>query len=127
MAGTCMLEEQLRIMTPHSYVALQRLVMAMADYVGSVGKTTFFGRHRGEKAYAKFLSALKQTCHAMVIDGVASEASTGDELLDVLSELLRKFSLAFPCWQEAYAYAATLLGPKRSDALALVARLRSQA
>ena len=127
MAGLRMFEDQLQIMTPHSYVALQRLVAAMADYVNNAGKTTFFGRDKGQQAYAKFLAALRQTCHAMIVDKVVRESSTEEELLNALTELLRKFSLAFPNWQEAYAFAADLLGPRRSEALTLVARLRSSA
>lgn len=125
MAGLRMFEEQLQIMTPHSYVALQRLVITMADYVNNVGKTTFFGRDKGQESYSKFLEALKKACQALVLDQVITESSTNDELLNALEELLRKFSLAFPNWQEAYRFAAEFLGPKRADALALVERLRS--
>ena len=59
MAGIRMFEDQLRIMTPHTFNASQKLVMAMADVANNAGKTTFFGRDKGQQSYAKFLAALK--------------------------------------------------------------------
>ena len=44
MAGIRMYEEQLRIITPHTFNALQKLVMAMTDTANNAGKKTFFGK-----------------------------------------------------------------------------------
>jgi len=120
-----MFEEQLRIMTPHTYNALQKLVMAMADTVKNAGRQTFFGKDKGQESYSKFLATLKATIQSMVLDGVVSEATPTEEVLNALEEKLEKFAMAYPSWQEAYGFAAMFLGERRADAIATVERLRS--
>ena len=125
MAGIRLFEEQLRLMTPHTYNALQKLVMAMADVAKNAGKTTFFGRDKGQESYSKFLAMLKVTVQAMVLDEVIRESTPTEEVLVELQGKLEKFSMAFPNWQDAYGFAAVFLGKQRQDAIATVERLRS--
>ena len=63
MADNKLFEEQLRIMTPHTYNALQKLVMAMADVSKNSGKKTFFGRDKGQEAYDKFQKSFPKYSH----------------------------------------------------------------
>ncbi len=125
MSGIRMYEEQLRIMTPHTYNALTKLVMAMADYTKDVGKSTIFGRDKGQKAYSKFLFALKVTLQSMVIDEIVGERVSTDVVLDKFLEKFEKFKLAHPQWPDAYAFGGYFFGEKREDAIAIVERLRS--
>ena len=125
MAGIRMFEEQLQIMSPHTLNALQKLVMAMADLAKNAGKKTFFGRDKGQEAYAKFLSTLKVTIHSMILDGVITEATPSSQAVDTLEQKLKLFSMAFPNWQEAYGFAAVFFGQSRQDAVAAIERLRS--
>jgi hypothetical protein len=125
MAGIRMFEEQLRIMTPHTFHALQNLVMAMADVTKNAGKTTFFGRDKGQKSYSKFLEMLKITLQSMVLDEVIRESTPTEEVLVALQLRLDKFALAFPNWSDAYGFATMFLGKQRDDALATIERLRS--
>jgi hypothetical protein len=55
---------------PHTFNALQHLVMAMSDFVNSRGKKSFFGKDKGLAEYKKFEEKLKDTLLAMVLDGV---------------------------------------------------------
>jgi hypothetical protein len=125
MAGIKMFAEQLQVMTPHTYNSLQHLVTTMADVVKNADKKTFLGRDKGVGSYQKFLVALKATMHAMVLDRVISEGSPTDEVIAKLEEKLQKFSMAYPNWQDAYGFAATFFGERRSDAIATIDRLRS--
>lgn len=125
MAGIRMYEDQMRIMTPHTFNALQKLVMSMADVVKNAGKTTFFGHDKGLKSYAQFLSKLKETLQSMVLDGVVRESTPTDQVLKELEAKLEKFSLAFPNWQDAYGFAAFFFHEKREDAVATIERLRA--
>ena len=125
MAGIRLFEEQLQLATPHMFNALTKLVMAMADVTKSAGKRTFLGRDKGQEAYSRFLEALKKTLHAMVLDGVIREATPSEEVAEELEKKLQKFSMAFPNWQDAYAFAGMFLGEKRRDAIATIERLRS--
>ena len=125
MAGIRMFEDQLRVMCPHTYNALQKLVLAMADIARNAGKKTFFGRDKGQEAYSKFLATLKATVQAMVLDELIREATSTEDVLVVLEEKFRKFSLAFPHWQDAYGFSAVFFGQGRTDAIATIERLRS--
>jgi hypothetical protein len=125
MAGVRLFEEQLQLATPHTFNALTKLVMAMADVTKSAGKRTFFGRDKGQEAYSRFLEALKKTLHAMVLDGVIREATPAEQVANELERKLQKFSMAFPNWQDAYAFAGMFLGEKRGDAIATIERLRT--
>lgn len=120
-----MFEEQLRVLTPHTYNALTKLVMAMADVRKNAGKKTLFGRDKGQESYSKFLSALKVTLQAMVLDGVVHESTPSEEVAIELEHKLKTFSLAFPNWQDAYGFAAFFLGDGRKDAVATMERLRA--
>ena len=124
MAGVRFSEEQLRLLGPHTFAALQKLVMSMADVAKNAGKTGLFGRNKGQEAYSRFLAALKVTVQSMVLDGVIRESTPTEEVLSALEAKLDQFSRMFPNWQDAYGFAAIFLGERRVDALATVERLR---
>ena len=126
MAGIRMFEEQLRLMTPHTYNALTKLVMAMAGVAKNAGKKTFFGRDKGQESYSKFLATLKITLHSMVLDDIIQESTPSEEVLAELESKLQKFKMAFPNWQDAYEFAAMFFEKNRKDALAAIERLRSE-
>lgn len=126
MAGMRLYQEQLTIINPHAFAALQKLVMAMADVANDTGKKTWFGRDRGAIAYEKFMSSLKQTITGMILDGNINESSTADEIVIALGDLLDKFSMAFPNWLDAYNFANAFFDPSRkSEYTAVINRLRS--
>ena len=123
MAGNKLFEEQLRIMTPHTYNALTKLVMAMAGISKNAGKKTFFGRDKGQEAYDKYLKSLKVTVQCMVLDDIIRESSSNEEVLNELESKINKFKMAFPNWQDAYAVSDMFFENKK-DALATIERLR---
>lgn len=112
-------------MTPHTYNALTKLVMSMADVRKNTGKKTLFGRDKGQEAYSKFLSTLKITMQAMVLDGIIRESSPTEDVATELESKLEKFAMAFPNWKDAYGFAAFFLHDQREDAIATMHRLRS--
>ena len=117
------LAEHLQQAWPHTFAALQKLVMAMADYANSRGKKTFFGRDRGLRAYKKFEDTLRDTLLAMVIDGDVERDGAADAYRVCLVERIRQFSLVFPNWQDAYAFAWQYLENQRDAANARIAAL----
>lgn len=125
MAGIQLFEEQLRLMTPHTYNALTKLVMAMVDVRKNTGKKTFFGKDKGQESYSKFLHALKVTMQAMVLDDVIRESTSTEDVATELERKLEKFAMAYPNWRDAYGFAAFFLHDQREDAIATMNRLRS--
>ena len=125
MAGIRLFEEQLRLMSPHTFNALQKLVMAMAGVVKNANTKTFFGRDKGQEAYAHFLSTLKVTVQAMLLDGLVRESTPSEEVTEQLRSKLESFALAFPNWTDAYGFAAMFFGEAKDDAIATIERIRS--
>ena len=125
MAGLRMIEENMRVMTPHTLNALQKLVMVMADIRKNAGKKTLFGKDKGQETYSKFLAMLKITIHSMILDGVIQESTSSAEVVTELLARLQMFSLAFPNWQDAYGFATYFLDDQKGNAVATIERLRS--
>lgn len=125
MTGMRLYQEQLRIMTPHTFNALQHLVMSMADVMKNKDKKTLFGRDKGAMSYSKFLKALRVTVHSMVLDGVIRESTGTDQVAKELEDKLEKFAMAYPNWPDAYGFAAMFFGELRQDAIATLERIRS--
>lgn len=125
MAGLRMIEENMRVLTPHTLNALQKLVMAMADFHNSRDKRTLFGRDKAQVTYAKFLKVLRTTIQSMILDRVIQESTSSEDVVGALTSKLDAFSLAFPNWQEAYGFATYFFGEQRHNAVATIERLRS--
>lgn len=86
MSGSQFFQDQLRIITPHTYNALQKLVMAMADVKKNIGKKTIFGRDKGQESYSKFLENLKITLQAMILDDIMKESASTVEAIGYLEK-----------------------------------------
>lgn len=125
MSGSQFFQDQLRIITPHTYNALQKLVMAMADLKKNIGKKTLFGRDKGQESYSKFLEKLKITLQAMILDDIMKESASTVEAIGHLEEKLNEFSMAHPNWLDAYDFANRFFSGDMKDAKAVVERLRS--
>ena len=94
---------------PHTFNALQHLVMAMAGLANARGKKTFFGRDKGLAAYKNFEDKLKDALLAMVLDGVIERNAPVTLARTRLVEAIQVFEVAFPNWQDAYAFANEFL------------------
>ena len=94
---------------PHTFNALQQLVMAMADFANNRGKKSFFGRDKGLEAYKKFEDKFRDTLLAMVIDGIVQRNVDPEPARLKLIEAIEVFSYAFPNWQDAYIFADEFL------------------
>ncbi len=57
----------------------------MADVTKNTGKKTLFDRDKGQESYSKFLSMLKITIQAMVLDGVVRENTPTDDVIVFLA------------------------------------------
>lgn len=125
MAGVKFIAELMQRQSPHTFNALTKLVMAMADVAKNAGKKTLFGRDKGQLSYAAFLTQLKATVQCMVLDGLVSEATPSSEVGELLHAKLLEFSLAYPNWQDAYGFAAQFFGAERQSATATIERIRS--
>jgi hypothetical protein len=90
---------------PHTFNALQKLVMAMATYQKNRGKRTIFGKDKGLDSYKKFENVLRDTLLAMVVDGAVERNVTAKECRETLTEMVAAFVEVFPNWQDAYSFA----------------------
>ena len=89
---------------PHTFNALQKLVMAMAAYQKNRGKKTIFGKDKGLDSYKKFESVLRDTMLAMVVDGAVESNVKAKECRETLTEMIAAFAEVFPNWQDAYSF-----------------------
>ena len=123
MAGDKFAEQQLQLMFPHTYNALQKLVMAMADVSKNTGKKTFFGRDKGQEAYNKFQKSMKVTIQCMVLDSVIRESTSTKEVISELQKKIKHFQMAYPNWQDAYVFSDWFF-ENEEDVIATIERLR---
>lgn len=90
---------------PHTFNALQSLVMTMDKYYKVRNKSTIFGRDRGLKAFKKFEAQLKNSLYALVLDNVVSRNASASSYYENLMEMIASFMNLFPNWQDGYAFA----------------------
>ncbi len=110
---------------PHTFNAMQGLVMAMEKAINSRGKKTLFGHDKGRISYEEFLEKLRATLRCLVLDGLLEESSDGATALEAMRGALQAFSGAFPNWPAAYQYAGEFFGDgNKANAIAVIQRLR---
>ncbi len=97
---------QFQARLPHTYTAMEHLIMAMADAHNNHGKTTFFGNDKGLKSYIKFEEKLKDVLIAMTMDGIASRAQSANEFREILQEVVHAWFEIFPNWPDAQTFSA---------------------
>jgi hypothetical protein len=111
---------------PHTFNAMQFLVMAMANIQKARGKRTLFGRDRGLVAYEKFDEKLRKTLLAMVMDGLVERNSQPAYCRTQLLGVLGLFAMIFKPWQDAYAFAHEYFDLKQPVAEARIRDLMRQ-
>ena len=110
---------QLQARFPHTYTAMEHLIMAMADAHINHGKTTFFGNDKGLKSYMKFEEKLKGTLLAMSMDGLISRTATANEFRETLEAVVDAWFEIFPNWPDAqtFSVAKIFANPKAGNQL----------
>jgi hypothetical protein len=101
--------EEFQNEAPHTFNALQKLVMAMASYQKNRGKKTFFGKDKGLSSYKNFEEKLRDTLLTMVLDNIVSRTSSANDFREALIECINLFETTFPNWQDAYYFASEFL------------------
>jgi hypothetical protein len=114
---------QLQAKIPHTYTAMEHLIMAMADAFNSRGKTSFFGHDKGLKSYLKFEEKLKNALLAMVIDGLLKRSDSAATYLEKLLLVIDAWEAIFPNWPDAHAFAYEKLRSNPSEARKLITNL----
>lgn len=99
---------------PHTFNALQHLVMTMADFQKNRHKPPLFGWDRALASYKKFHAKLRDTLIAMEMDGLVTSAAPPSEYREQLIDAIDRFSEVFPNWLDAYDFAMEYL--TRDDA-----------
>jgi hypothetical protein len=99
------LAEAYRDSYPHTFGALQRLVMSMAKVFNNRGKFSVLRKDKGLAAYKVFEDRLRDTVLAMVLDRIIARNAPASEVRSRLIEAIELFSRVFPNWQDAYAFA----------------------
>ena len=95
---------------PHTYAAMEKLVMAMEDAFKARGKTTFFGHDRGLIAHQKFETRLRDTLLALSMDGLVKRTASPEEYWGVVGAVINQWAVIFPNWPAAYTFANEMLG-----------------
>lgn len=95
---------------PNTFKAMQYFVMALDDCAKNVGKKSFFGKDKGEKALESLGVNTLRTLRAMQADGVVSQAASWKDLHTSLREELFAFTEGFPTWVNAMAYGIVFFG-----------------
>jgi len=114
---------ELQVRFPHTYTAMEHLIMAMADAHNNQGKKTFFGNDKGLKSHIKFEEKLKNTLLAMTMDGLVARHASATDFREALLTVLAAWFEIFPNWPDAYAYANTMLISNKRDACQLISVL----
>lgn len=114
---------QLQEKIPHSYTAMEHLVMAMADAHNNKGKTSFFGNDKGLKSYIKFEEKLKNTLFALTLDGLVNRFDASEKYREVLLAVVATWFEIFPNWPDAATFAWEKLGANPEEARKLIASL----
>ena len=100
---------ELQAACPHTYNALQHLVMAMADFKKRRGKKSLFGRDKGLAAYKNFENKLEDTLLSLVLDGAIPRNADPHTAREALIHAIVAFKKSFPNWQDAYSFAHEFL------------------
>lgn len=114
---------ELQAHIPHTYTAMEHLIMAMEDAYRNKGKTNFFGHDKGLKSYLKFEEKLKNTLLAMVMDGVVKRSDLAVTYIEKLLAVIDVWGEIFPNWPDAHAFADEKLRSDTSEACELVTSL----
>lgn len=114
---------ELQSRIPHTYTAMEHLIMAMADAYNHRGKTTFFGNDKGLKSYKKFEEKLKDALFALSIDGLVPRAAPANEYREMLAQILVAWFEIFPNWPDACNFAAEKLARNSKEANSLISSL----
>lgn len=117
------LASQLQARMPHTYTAMEHLIMAMADAYNNRGKTSLFGRDKGLKSYLKFEEKLKNTLLAMTLDGLVSRTDSSKKFLEAMLMVLDAWQAIFPNWPDAEAFAYEKLRANEVEARKLISSL----
>lgn len=96
---------QLQAKMPHTYTAMEHLIMAMADAYNSRGKTTFFGNDKGLKNYIKFEEKCKGALLAMMMDGLVKRTDHAEKYREALVAVMVAWQQIFPNWPDAFNFA----------------------
>ncbi|MFC7091909.1 hypothetical protein ACFQH5_20405 [Halomonas salifodinae] len=89
---------------PRTYIALQKLVIAMSKVVSSQGKRTWLGRDKGVAALQNFFERLSEALTAMMLEGLILPGDDDITAQDALLCELSDFEQAHPNWQDAYRF-----------------------
>jgi hypothetical protein len=114
---------QLQSHIPHTYTAMEHLIMAMADAYNNRGKTSFFGNDKGLKSYIKFEEKLKGVLIALTMDGLVDRFETSEKFHSVLLQVISTWFEIFPNWPDAQAFAYEKLLASPDSARKLIASL----
>ncbi|WP_197338762.1 hypothetical protein [Ralstonia solanacearum] len=89
---------------PHTFTALQHLVMAMDDCAKHVGQRTLFGRDKTQEYLTKLALQLSRTIDAMRTDGLLTPFAEPQAIHEDIQSQLSEFFEAFPTWARAMAF-----------------------
>lgn len=117
------LASQLQARMPHTYTAMEHLIMAMADAYNNRGKKTLFGHDKGLKSYLKFEEKLKNALLAMTLDGFVNRSDSAKKYLEAILLVLDAWQQIFPNWPDAEAFAHEKLRSNETEAKKLISTL----
>lgn len=111
---------KLQAKVPHTYSAMEHLIMSLADAYNSRGKTTFFGNDKGLKNYLKFEEKFKNLLYALVLDGLNDRHDDAEKFLQNVLGILELWQSIFPNWPDAEAFANEVIQSNHQNAKKLI-------
>jgi hypothetical protein len=117
------LASQLQSQMPHTYTAMEHLIMAMADAHNNRGKTSFFGNDKGLKSYLKFEEKLKNALIALTMDGLVNRFESSEKFHEMLVTVFATWFQIFPNWTDAEYFAYEKILSDKQEAKKLIRSL----
>jgi hypothetical protein len=114
---------KLQLMLPHTYTAMEHLIMAMADAFNNRGKTTFFGVDKGLKSYLKFEEKYRNALLAMTMDGLVQRGDNAGQFRNAIIHVLNAWQEIFPNWPDAHGFAYEKIIANELEAKKLISLL----
>ena len=114
---------RLQSIIPHTYTAMEHLIMAMADAYNNKGKTSFFGNDKGLKSYLKFEEKYKNALLAMTLDGILSRGDSAEKYRESIIAVISQWIEIFPNWPDANAYGYEKIMKNPKEARQLISNL----
>jgi hypothetical protein len=110
---------------PHTFNALQQLVMRMANYVKQRDiLASGRGENEAKNEWTQFEDAFRETIVSMYLDEIVAKDASSRDVSDAMYSCILSFAEAFPNWQDAYRFSEEIFLHSPEKAISIVEEIR---